>query len=401
MSNSYEVIILARMGEIALKGLNRGKFEGRLISNVQYRLRPFGEFRVFQSQSRFWIEPKNPEKKNFLEDPVWADEVLQAVVQVFGLVSASLVWRFSGGMDEICEMAVRFSKDLVASDGAASFKIESKRGNKNFPLQSPEISALVGGAVLEAIPALRVDVTKPDFVLYVEIRDEIYIYSKKVMGHRGLPVGSAGKGMLLLSGGIDSPVAGYMMASRGMVIEAVYFHAYPYTSDQAKEKVVELARIIGRFSGRLRLHVVNFTPAQLDMYKNSPQDMLTITMRRVMFLVAERLAEKTGCKALITGESLGQVASQTLEAIYVTNSVVKMPVFRPLIGMDKEETTILSRKIGAFETSILPFEDCCTVFVAKHPKTHPLPSHAVMAEENLNIDEMVEAALLDIEVIDV
>ena len=219
------------------------------------------------------------------------------------------------------------------------------------------------------------------------------------MGHRGLPVGTAGKGMLLLSGGIDSPVAGYMMASRGMMLEAVYFHSFPYTSDRAKDKVVDLAKIVSRFSGRMKLHVVNFTQIQLDMYKNSRQDMLTVTMRRVMLQIAERLALQNGCGCLITGESLGQVASQTLEAIQFTNEVVDLPIFRPLIGLDKEATCEISRKIGAFETSILPYEDCCTVFVAKHPKTHPNRDDIIEAEKDLDIAKMVEDGVNGIETI--
>ena len=397
----FEIVILARMGEIALKGLNRGKFEGQLISNLRYRLKKLGDFKIFQSQSRFWIEPKKQEERSFLSDPRWADDVLNAVSQVFGLVSASLVRKFSGDIEQISEQAIEFARIKVKEQGNLSFKVETKRGNKQFPLKSPEISAEIGGAVLQAFPDLRVDVSHPDFILYIEIREENYIYSDISVGHRGLPVGTAGKGMLLLSGGIDSPVAGYMMASRGMMLEAVYFHAHPYTSDQAKEKVIELARIVGRYSGKIRLHVVHFTDIQLELYKNSPQDMLTITMRRVMLLIAQALSKKGNCKALITGESLGQVASQTLEALCATDSIVDMPVFRPLIGLDKEATTQISRKIGAFETSILPYEDCCTVFVAKHPKTHPSPAHVEQAEKDLDFSSMVASALENVEIIDI
>ena len=401
MDKSHDMIILARMGEIALKGLNRGKFEGRVISNLRYRLRDLGEFKIFQSQSRFWIEPKSPQERCFVEDPEWAAQVLASVVDVFGIVSASLVWRFNGDIGTVCDKAVEFTRELLDKESYASFKVESKRGLKSFPQASPEIVSLVGGAVLDAFPDLVVDVHQPDFTIYVEIRDDIYMYSQKVMGHRGLPVGTGGKGMLLLSGGIDSPVAGYMMAKRGLIIDAVYFHAYPYTGDQAKEKVITLAKILSRYSGHIRLHVVNFTQVQLHLYKNSPQDMLTVTMRRVMIQIAERLARKRGCKALITGESLGQVASQTLEALAATNEVATMPIFRPLIGMDKEETTVLSRKIGMFETSILPFEDCCTIFVAKHPKTHPTPAHVLQAEKDLDIPALVEEGLKDVEIINV
>ena len=268
-------------------------------------------------------------------------------------------------------------------------------------MASPEICMELGHTILETFPQLSVNVKEPDFILNVEVRDYNYVYSGKIMAHRGLPVGTSGKGMLLLSGGIDSPVAGYMMASRGMPLDAVYFHSYPYTSDEAKDKVIKLAKIVSGFSGHMNLYVVNFTQIQLDMYKNSPQDMLTITMRRVMLQIAEKLAEKSYCQCLITGESLGQVASQTLEAIAATNEVVKMPILRPLIGIDKQATCDISRKIGAFETSILPFEDCCTVFVAKHPKTHPHPEDVVEAEKNLDIAKMVEDGVNGVEVIEI
>ena len=255
--------------------------------------------------------------------------------------------------------------------------------------------------MLDNFDCLTVKMKNPDFIVNVEIRESNYVYCGKMMAHRGLPVGTAGRGMLLLSGGIDSPVAGFMMASRGMPLDAVYFHSYPYTSDQAKQKVIDLAKIVSGFSGRMTLHVVNFTQIQLDMYKNSPQDMLTITMRRVMLQIAEQIALQNNCKCLITGESLGQVASQTLEAIAATNEVVKMPILRPLIGLDKQATCDISREIGAFETSILPYEDCCTIFVAKHPKTHPHPEDVVKAEENLDIAEMVRDGVLGTEKIEI
>jgi len=404
-ASKHEVIILARMGEIALKGLNRGKFEHQLISNLTYRLRPLGNFYIFQSQSRLWIEPKAAGSdlqsaapvNTFTDDPELAKAVLAAVTEVFGIVSASLVWKFSGGIEEIALQARAFVKELLAAKPYKTFKVEVRRGEKRFPMNSPEICTELGGRLLDDFPELTVDVISPDFMVYVEIRENIYLYTEKIYGHRGLPVGTSGKGMLLLSGGIDSPVAGYMMASRGMSLEAIYFHSYPYTSDQAKEKVIDLAKIVSHFAGSMTLHVVDFTSIQLEMYQNSPQDMLTITMRRVMLQIAEALANQRGCKALITGESLGQVASQTLEAICLTNEVVKLPIFRPLIGTDKDDTVAVARKIGTFETSILPFEDCCTVFVAKHPKTRPLPEHMIEAEKNLDIPELVARGLASIE----
>ena len=392
-------VILARMGEVTLKGLNRGKFEIQLKSNLKYRLRDYGKLSIFQSQSRIWVEAKE-EGNPYFENDESAKELLNAVTQVFGIVSASLARKFDGDMDSVLQNASEYVAGLLAEHPEyKTFKVESKRGDKKFPLRSPEICMEVGARILEDFPSLSVNVKQPDFILQIEIREHNYVYAGKVMGHRGLPVGTSGKGMLLLSGGIDSPVAGYMMASRGMNIDAVYFHSFPYTSEQAKEKVIELARIVSRFSGRMKLHIVNFTQIQLDLYKNSPQDMLTITMRRVMLQIAEQLALKNDCKCLITGESLGQVASQTLEAIGITNEVVDMPILRPLIGMDKESTCDLSRKIGAFETSILPYEDCCTVFVAKHPKTHPKHEDIEKAEANIDIEKMVADGVNNTEVI--
>lgn len=383
-------VILARMGEVTLKGLNRGRFEAQLMNNLRYRLRVFGKVSIFQSQSRIWIEAKE-EGNPYFETEESAKELMTAVTQVFGIVSVSLARKFNGDINDVDANAYEYVKNLLESNpGYKTFKVECKRGNKKFPMNSPMICEEVGAYILEHFDSLSVDVHDPDFILHVEIRDDNYVYAGKMMGHRGLPVGTAGKGMLLLSGGIDSPVAGYMMASRGMPIDAVYFHSYPYTSEQAKQKVIDLAKIVSRFSGRMNLYIVDFTKIQLDMVKNSPHDMLTIVMRRVMLQIAEQIAKKNDCKCLITGESLGQVASQTLEAIAITNEVVDMPILRPLIGMDKEATVRISRDIGAFETSILPFEDCCTIFVAKHPKTHPKHTDIEEAEKNLDIEAMVK-----------
>ncbi len=395
-------VILARMGEVTLKGLNRGRFEQQLKSNLKYRLRHFGKLKITSSQSRIWIEAKE-EGNPYFETDESAKELLEAVTQVFGIVSASRARKFEGDMNSIVENSIEYVKALLTEyPNYKTFKVESKRGDKHFPLKSPEIAAEIGGVILDNFSNLKVDVNNPDFVLHIEVRDFNYVYAGKVMGHRGLPVGTAGKGMLLLSGGIDSPVAGYMMASRGMQLDAVYFHSFPYTSEQAKQKVVDLAKIVSRFSGKMNLYVVNFTQIQLDMVKNSPEDMITITMRRVMLQIAEKLAEQSGCQCLITGESLGQVASQTLEAINITNEVANLPILRPLIGIDKEATCDLSRKIGAFETSILPYEDCCTVFVAKHPKTHPKHKDIEYAESKLDIAKMVNDGITQgLEVIEI
>ncbi|MEA4888292.1 MAG: tRNA uracil 4-sulfurtransferase ThiI [Clostridiaceae bacterium] len=387
---THDEIVLARIGEITLKGLNRGKFEHKLLENIKRRLKILGHYTISQTQSRFWIETS--------DQPADLPAVMRTVSDVFGIVSVSPVWRFSGGMPELLRQAVAYAATQLSPGQVRSFKIESRRGNKKFPQTSPEISSQVGETILEAFPGrLRVDVHRPDFTIYVEVRDFIYLYSQIIQGHKGLPVGTGGRGMLLLSGGIDSPVAGYMMASRGMELEAVYFHAFPFTSDQAKEKVLDLGRILTTYTGRLTVHVVDFTDIQLTLRDHCPHDMMTLVMRRMMMRIAERLALSRDCKALITGESLGQVASQTLEALTVTGQVVTLPVFQPLIGINKDDTITLARRIGTFETSILPFEDCCTVFVAKHPKTHPKLDDVIKAEQDLDIESLVNQGLLHIE----
>ncbi len=384
-------IVIARLGEITLKGLNRGKFEHRLIDNISRRLKPLGPVEVFQTQSRIWIVPGSAS--------IRLDDILERVTTVFGVVSASSAWEFYGGMDELRTMACLYMETLLADGKPATFKVETRRGDKGFPLTSPEISADVGGLLDERFDALTVDVRNPDHTLYIEIREHgrILLYSKITKGQRGLPVGTGGKAMLLLSGGIDSPVAGYLMAGRGLELECVYFHAAPYTSERARDKVVELARLLTGFCGRTTLHIVHFTEIQLAIRDAVPEDMMTVIMRRVMMRIAEGLAARTGCLALITGESLGQVASQTIEALAVTNASVSLPVFRPLVGLDKDATVEIARRIGTFETSILPYEDCCTLFVAKHPKTKPTLDATLACEEALDIPALVASGLADVE----
>jgi thiamine biosynthesis protein ThiI len=396
----FQNVILARMGEIALKGLNRGKFERQLLLNIRSAISGIGRFSVYQNQSRLWIEDADTVNPALTNEEA-AQKVLHAAAGVFGLVSVSLVRKFAGEMDEIVEMATLLVEDLLAKDKFQTFKVETKRGNKKFPLGSYEISSEVGAKILDLYPQLTVDVKNPQVTVFIEIREYVYIYSNKIAGFRGLPCGSSGKGMLLLSGGIDSPVAGFMMASRGMRLDAIYFHSFPYTSNRAKEKVIDLAKILSVYTGHMTLHIVNFTEIQMELYKNSPQDMLTVTMRRIMIRIAQIIGIQCNCKALITGESLGQVASQTLEAIVLTDEVSDMPVFRPLIGLDKDYTTQIARQIGSFETSILPFEDCCTVFVAKHPQTHPQKRHIIDAEKNLDIDALVQKGVDSIERIEI
>jgi thiamine biosynthesis protein ThiI len=320
----------------------------------------------------------------------------QRVSDVFGIVSVSIAAKTSLAPDEIIEAAVEYAKDEVEA-GGATFKVETKRPNKKFEYDSMEFSALAGGKVLEKVSGLKVDVKNPDFKIYVEIRKDAYIYTKSIRAGGGIPVGSSGKGVVLLSGGIDSPVAAYMMAKRGLLQEAVYFHSHPYTTELAKKKVIDLAGKISRYCGPVSLHVVNFTEAQMEIYDKCPHSELTIIMRRVMMKVAEKIALKIGASALVTGESLGQVASQTLESLAVTNSAVDMPVFRPLIGMDKHEVIDIAKEIDTYETSILPYEDCCTIFVAKHPQTRPRLEDILESEKSIDIDRMVSGCMEDIE----
>jgi len=398
MSNSkykieYSEIIIASIGEIALKGLNRNKFESRLIANIKRKLKTCGNFKISQSQSRICIEPEDNQTD--------IQVALEKVVKVFGVVSASIAWQAEKSIDMLYNLSQAYVFEYLENNKADTFKIEARRADKRFILNSPEICTEVGAHILEKFPKLKVSVKNPDLILRVEVRDQIIVFSEKKQGFRGLPVGSAGKGLLLLSGGIDSPVAGFMMASRGLEIEAVYFHSYPYTSDQAKEKVIELARRLKEYTGRIRLHIVDFTKIQLELRDKCPEDMLTIHMRRVMMMIAQEIAYKSGAKALITGESLGQVASQTLEALHCTNSAVTIPVFRPLIGLDKEDTVSLARKIGTFDTSVLPFEDCCTLFVAKHPKTKPSLEYTLKCENDIGVEEMVKDGISKIEIIEI
>lgn len=384
-------IILVRYGEIMLKGLNRHVFEDKLIGNIKNSIYKSGKVKVIKSQGRIYIEPEE-ENYDF-------DAVLQKISKIFGVVSVSPVWKIDTDYEKIKATALELANNLVRENGYKTFKLETKRGNKKFPMQSPEISADVGGYILENIPALTVDVKAPNFIIYLEVRENSYVYSETVKAHGGMPLGSNGRAMLLLSGGIDSPVAGWMMGKRGVEIEAVHFYSYPYTSERAKQKVIDLAGILSQYCGRIRLHVVPFTEIQLAINDNCPEEQLTIIMRRIMMRISEILARKNECMALITGESMGQVASQTMQALYCTDSAVNMPVFRPLIGMDKVEVIDIARKIDTFETSILPYEDCCTVFVAKHPQTKPKLEKIMKSEEAVDFEPLIEKAVEGTEVI--
>lgn len=380
---------LIKYGEIGVKGKNRYLFENALMQQIKYALkRCDGEFTVHKAEGRVYVDAMGEFDH---------DEVIDNLKTVFGISGiCPMTFAEDEGFDRLKEFTVDYMRRVYPDIKAGTtFKVYARRSNKRYPLDSMELNAKLGEAILEAIPALKVDVHTPDITLYVEVREKIYVYSEIIPGPGGMPVGTGGKAMLLLSGGIDSPVAGYMIAKRGVKIDAVYFHAPPYTSERAKQKVVDLAKKVSRYAGPVYLHVVNFTDIQLAIYEKCPQDELTIIMRRYMMRIAEIIAKETGCLGLITGESIGQVASQTLASLAVTNEVCTLPVFRPCIGMDKLEIVAVSEKIDTYETSILPYEDCCTIFVAKHPVTKPSPEIIRKHEHNLDevIDGLLETAL--------
>ncbi|MCC8051061.1 MAG: tRNA 4-thiouridine(8) synthase ThiI [Clostridiales bacterium] len=384
---------LIKYGEIAIKGKNRHLFEEALVKQIRHALSKVdGEFVVTREQGRIYID---------CESEYDYEEIVEALQRVFGIVGICPVMKVEDqGLDELGNDVIRFLEQ-VYEDHSQTFKVLTRRAKKSYPVESMEVNSELGGRILDAFPDMRVDVHDPELLIHVEIRDMIYIYSKIIPGPGGMPVGTSGRAMLLLSGGIDSPVAGYMIGKRGVVIDAVYFHAPPYTSDRAKQKVIDLAKLVARYTGPIRLHVVNFTDIQLYIYEKCPHDELTIIMRRYMMMIAERFAALDGSMALITGESIGQVASQTIQSLAVTNEVCKLPVFRPLIGFDKQEIVEVAKKIDTFETSILPYEDCCTIFVAKHPVTKPNLKVIQRSECKLQekIDEMVETAVESAETI--
>lgn len=386
-------ILLLKLGEIVLKGLNRGMFEQRLMKNIGWRLRPCGEFKVYCLQSTIYVEPVN-----YSADINRAFETLK---NVFGIVSICRAAECEKDIEKIIATATEFLRDVL--DGAPkSFKVESRRSDKSFPLKSPEISMQVGSALHDAYGNLTVDVNSPEVLVKVEVRDRAaYVHANPHPGAGGLPVGINGNAALLLSGGIDSPVAGYMIAKRGVALHGVHFFSYPYTSERAKEKVIELARKLSVYTGRMKISVVPFTEIQEKIRECCREDLFTLIMRRFMMRIAERVAINNDCKALITGESLGQVASQTMEALGVTASMCTLPVLRPVIGMDKEEIVKISRKIDTFETSILPYEDCCTVFTPKHPKTKPRLRDLELEEQKLDIQALVDKAVENVEIITV
>ncbi len=385
---------LIKYAEIAIKGKNRYLFEDALVRQIDLALRKAeGEFSVRREQGRIYVDVQS-ERFDY-------DETVAALQCVFGIVGiCPVVLVEDAGFDRLAEDVISYLKRAYPGQ-AFSFKVNARRARKNYPMESMEINAALGERILAAFPGTRVDVHSPEVMLHVEIRNQINIYSVVIPGPGGMPVGTNGKAMLLLSGGIDSPVAGYMIAKRGVTIDAVYFHAPPYTSERAKQKVVDLAGIVARYAGPIDLHVVNFTDIQLYIYEQCPHEELTIIMRRYMMKLAEHFAKERGCLGLITGESIGQVASQTMQSLAATNEVCTLPVYRPLIGFDKQEIVGISERIHAYETSILPYEDCCTIFVAKHPVTKP-SLHVIRNDERKlaeKIDALVQEAIDTVEVI--
>ncbi len=382
---------LIKYAEIGVKGKNRYLFEDALVAQIRHSLkRVEGDFVVSKESGRIYVTA---------ESDYDFDEVTEAFKCIFGIAAiCPMVQVEDNGYEDLKKQVLSYVEQFY-EDKNFTFKVNARRGNKKYPVNSEQINRNLGELILNTFPETKVDVHKPDVMLHVEVRNKINIYSHTIPGPGGMPVGTNGKAMLLLSGGIDSPVAGYMIAKRGVKIDAVYFHAPPYTSERAKQKVIDLAKLVSKYSGPIHLHIVNFTDIQLYIYDKCPHEELTIIMRRYMMRIAERLAGESGSLALITGESIGQVASQTMQSLAATDEATAMPVFRPVIGFDKQEIVDVSEKIGTYETSVLPFEDCCTIFVAKHPVTKPNLKMIRRSEENLEekIGELVETAINTVE----
>ena len=384
---------LIKYAEIAIKGKNRYLFEDALVRNIRYQLKTVdGNFTVRKENGRIYVET---------EGDYDYDEIITALQRVFGIVGiCPVILVEDEGFEELCKTVVEHI-DAAYPDKNFTFKVNSRRARKNYPMTSMEINAAVGEKILEAFPETSVDVHNPQVMVNIEIRPMINIYSTEIPGPGGMPLGTAGKAMLLLSGGIDSPVAGYMISKRGVTIEATYFHAPPYTSERAKQKVIDLAKKVAAYTGPIKLNIVNFTDIQLYIYEKCPHEELTIIMRRYMMKIAEHFAKEGKCLGLITGESIGQVASQTMQSLAATNDACTMPVYRPLIAMDKQDIVTIAEKIDTYETSILPYEDCCTIFVAKHPVTKPNVEYIRRSETKLaeKIDELMETAITTTETI--
>ena len=381
-------IILVKLGEIILKGLNRRSFEQKLMANMRRKIAPYGNFSVYCLQSTVYVEAKDEEAD--------VGAAFEALKKVFGIITLTKAAACEKDKDAITALAKEYLKEDL--EKAASFKVESKRSDKSFPLTSIELSQYVGGELSEAFPDIKVEMHDPELTVFIEVRDKAaYVHSSPVKGAGGMPVGSNGKAVSLLSGGIDSPVSTYMIAKRGVKVIPVHFFSFPYTSEAAKEKVLELAHILEDYCGKLTVEIVPFTRIQEEIRDKCPEEYFTLIMRRFMMRIAERISNNYGAKAIVTGENLGQGASQTMEAMASTQSVISMPVLQPLIGMDKEEIIALARKLGTFDTSVLPYEDCCTVFTPRHPRTHPNIEDVEKAESALDVEALVEEALAGIE----
>lgn len=386
-------ILIVRCGEVALKGMNKPYFERMLVDRIKNNLKSFQGVDVKRSEGLIFVRA---------DKELDIDAIIKEISKVFGVASISKAVEATSDMDAIGEEAVKYMLDLIEKRGIHTFKVEGKRADKTFPVKSPEIGRIIGAKVLIGCKVLKVDVHNPDVLLHVDVRhDRSYIYEGKIPGFGGLPLGTNGKGLTLLSGGIDSPVATWMMAKRGMLIEAVHFHSYPYTSQRAQEKVEDLARIVSTYCGRFKMHVINLLPIQEAIVTNCPEEETTILVRRFMMRIAERIAKDTGCMMLITGENLGQVASQTAEALVVTDASVDLPVMRPLIAMDKVDIMAKAEEIGTFETSIQPYEDCCTVFLPKHPTTKPKLERILESESKLDVEALIEAAVQSQEIVNI
>ena len=378
-------VILCKYGEIILKGANKATFESKLLKEVRRRAKHYGNYSVRYMQSTVYVEPMD-------EDADFAvGELYEQVKKIFGFAGVCLAAACEKDIGDICRVAAEYIPPKLR--GAATFRAEAKRSDKSFPLPSPEIAAEVGGAILDVMPSLKVDLDHPDVTVRVEIRDKYaYIHAGQENGAGGIPMGTGGRGMLLLSGGIDSPVAGYMMMKRGLIVDAVHFESFPYTSELARDKVMRLGKLMTEYSGRMRVHVISLTEIQEAIRDNCEEEYFTLLLRRFMMRLASRCAESVSCPVLITGESLGQVASQTLKAICVTEDAAAVPVFRPCIGLDKEEIVRTARKINTFDTSIEPYEDCCTVFTPRHPKTRPELGRVIEEEKKLDVSALEERA---------
>ncbi len=386
-------ILIVRCGEVALKGMNKPYFERMLVDRIRRNLKSFEGVDIKRQEGLIFIRA---------EKHLDIDAIIKETAKVFGVASISKAIEAESNLDAIGEAAVGYMMNLIEERGVQTFKVEAKRADKNFPVKSPEIGRIIGAKVLIGCKVLKVNVHEPDVLLHVDVRaDRSYIYEGKVNGFGGLPLGTNGKGMVLLSGGIDSPVAAWMMAKRGMMIEAVHFHSYPYTSPRAQEKVEDLARILSTYVGKFKMHAVNLLPIQEAIVQNCPEEETTILVRRFMMRIAERIAEKTDCMMLITGENLGQVASQTAESLVVTDASVTKPVMRPLIAMDKVDIMEKAKEIGTYEKSIEPYEDCCTVFLPKHPTTKPKLERILESESKLDCEALIEAAIAAKEVINI